>query len=329
MWRESRREKMKMTEAQLRQKVVGVLQDWIGYNEADGSHKKIIDIYNSQTPLPAGYKVKYSDAWCATCASAAAVVAGLADIIPAECSCPRMVELFKKMDSWKENDAYVPSPGDYIFYDWQDSGVGDNIGTPGHVGVVESVSGNTITVIEGNNSDAVKRRNILVNGRYIRGYGVPKYASKADTATIPNATGLLTIGDTVTFTGSKQFLNSYPGAVAKPAKACAAKVTAISTGKQHPYHLVGTGVYGWVDVAYIQGAATSANTETIKVGDVVRFNGDTHYTSSYAGAKGYSCKGGEAKVAAINRNGAYPYCLAHTGKGCTVQGWVNAADVSR
>ena len=40
---------------------------------------------------------------------------------------------------------------------------------------MEKVEGNTITVIEGNYSDSVKRRTIEVNGRYIRGYGVPKY----------------------------------------------------------------------------------------------------------------------------------------------------------
>ena len=40
-----------------------------------------------------------------------------------------------------ENDAYVPSPGDYIFYDWQDSGVGDNKGSSDHVGVGEKVEG--------------------------------------------------------------------------------------------------------------------------------------------------------------------------------------------
>ena len=32
-----------------------------------------------------------------------------------------------------------------------------------------------ITVIEGNKSDAVGRRQLQVGGRYIRAYGVPKY----------------------------------------------------------------------------------------------------------------------------------------------------------
>lgn len=168
-----------MTEAQVRQKIVGVMQGWVGRKEANGTHKEIIDIYNAHRPLARGYKVKYTDAWCATTVSAAAIVAGMTDIIPTECGCGAMIELFKRLGCWQENDAYRPLPGDFIFYDWQDSGAGDDLGAPEHVGMVEKVSGNTITVIEGNYSDSVKRRTIKVNGRYIRGYGVPKYGSKA------------------------------------------------------------------------------------------------------------------------------------------------------
>ena len=127
----------------------------------------------------------YKDAWCAATASAAAIEAGLTDIIPRECSCTRMIELFKKMKCWKEDDAYTPLPGDIIFYDWDDSGKGDCTGNPEHVGVVESVTGLVITVIEGNYHDAVGRRNIAVNGRCIRGYGLPDYASMSDSPPPP------------------------------------------------------------------------------------------------------------------------------------------------
>lgn len=168
-----------MTEQEMRAKVVSIAQSYIGCNERDGSHKKIIDLYNSHKPLARGYAVKYTDAWCSTFASAVAIQAGLTGIIPTECGCGKHIELFKKLGSWQENDAYVPSPGDYIFYDWQDSGVGDNKGAADHVGIVEKVAGNTITVIEGNYSNAVKRRTLAVNGRYIRGYGVPKYGDGA------------------------------------------------------------------------------------------------------------------------------------------------------
>ena len=166
-----------MTEQEARAKVVSIAQSYIGCKESDGSHKKIIDLYNSHKPLARGYAVKYTDAWCSTFASAVAIAAGLTDIIPTECGCEKHIALFKALGSWQENDAYVPAPGDYIFYDWNDSGVGDCTGAADHVGIVEKVSGQTITVIEGNYSNAVKRRTLAVNGRYIRGYGVPKYGS--------------------------------------------------------------------------------------------------------------------------------------------------------
>lgn len=164
-------------------KVVEQAKAWLGLKEADGSFKPIIDTYNAHKPLARGYKVKYTDEWCATFVSAVAIQLGYTDIIPTECSCTKMIELLKKIDSFVENDAYVPKPGDIMFYDWEDSGKGENTGGADHVGIVEKVSGNTITVIEGNYSQSVKRRNIAVNGKYIRGYGVPKYDTETTKTT--------------------------------------------------------------------------------------------------------------------------------------------------
>ena len=157
--------------------VLSVARAWIGCNEADGSHKQIIDVYNGHKPPARGYTVKYTDSWCATFVSAVAIAAGCTDIIPTECSCAKMMDLFKALGEWTEDDSYIPAQGDIIFYDWQDNGVGDNTGNPDHVGIVESVLDGKITVIEGNKDDAVSRRVLSVNDRYIRGYGVPKYAT--------------------------------------------------------------------------------------------------------------------------------------------------------
>ena len=55
-----------------RTEIVKQAQAWIGWNEADGSHKKIIDIYNTLQPLPRGYKLSYTDPWCAGMISALA-----------------------------------------------------------------------------------------------------------------------------------------------------------------------------------------------------------------------------------------------------------------
>lgn len=172
-----------MNEAQIRQIVVNTAKKYLGCKESVGSHKKIVDKYNSHKPLARGYKVKYTDAWCATFGSFIGIILGYTDIIPTECSCNKQIELWKKIGRWQEKDDYVPSPGDYIYYDWDDNGIGDCKGSSEHVGIVISVCGNNIEVIEGNKSDSVSIRKIKVNGKFIRGYGLPDYASKATTKT--------------------------------------------------------------------------------------------------------------------------------------------------
>lgn len=159
-----------------RQEVINVAESWVGKNEADGSYKEIIDIYNSFTgTFPRGTKMLYEWAWCAATWSALAIKLGYTAIMPIEISCYYLIEAAKKMGCWVEDDGYIPSPGDGILYDWDDSGSGDNVGNPDHVGVVEYVSGGYITVIEGNYNNAVKRRTISINGKYIRGFITPKY----------------------------------------------------------------------------------------------------------------------------------------------------------
>lgn len=159
----------------MRQKIIDLAVASVGKKEADGSHKVIIDTYNSHKPVARGYRMTYTDPWCATFISYLAIKLDITDIIPTECGCEPMINLFKKLGEWIENDAYVPEMGDIIFYDWQDSGKGDNQGWSDHVGIVECCDGKQMRVIEGNKNDEVGRRIIDVNSRYIRGYGVPKY----------------------------------------------------------------------------------------------------------------------------------------------------------
>ena len=172
-----------MTEKNLRQIFVATAEAWLGCNVADGTHKKIIDLYNSRYPLPRSTPVKYTDAWCATFVSAVSYKAGLNGIIPPECGCEKMTELLKIHGSWHEDESYIPQTGDIIFYDWQDNGVGDCTGYSDHVGIVVEVIDGTIKTIEGNinigGTSGVGYRTMPVNARYIRGYGIPDYASLA------------------------------------------------------------------------------------------------------------------------------------------------------
>ena len=74
------------------------------------------------------------------------------------------------------------------------------------------------------------------------------------------------------------------------------------------------------------GATTAVG--DLKVGDIVVFTGDTHYTNSNA-ATGVKCKPGKAKVTVIAKGAKHPYHLVkEAGGGSTVYGWVDAADIA-
>ena len=144
------------------------------------SHKWVVDTYNNISPLPRGYKLKTSDAWCAATVSAVLHSVGYDSL--AECSCPRMIEKAQKLGLWVENDGYTPQTGDIIMYDWQDSGKGDNTGMPDHVGIVIAVNGSDLTIREGNKNKTIANRYLKVGGKYIRGYITPKYDETQTTA---------------------------------------------------------------------------------------------------------------------------------------------------
>ncbi len=167
-------------EMALRTRLVQTACAWLGADERDLSHAQIIDLYNTQDPLPRGYTVTYTDAWCATFGSAVAMQCGLTDIIPTECSCFQQIGLFQKLGRWEEDDAYLPLPGDYIFYDWDFQRSFDCTGVPEHVGIVVGTSGRWILVMEGNKDGRAEYRRIRQNDSSIRGYGLPDYASKAE-----------------------------------------------------------------------------------------------------------------------------------------------------
>lgn len=161
---------------------------WLGLNEYDGSFKEIIDTYNTLVSaglapsFPRGFRMDYKTAWCSAFVSAVAIKLRYTDIIPPEVGCGQHIELFKKLGIWREADDFVPFPGCICLFDWEDDGRGDNQGYPNHIGYVTKVysDGRFITV-EGNYDNAVKERQMKVNGKYIRGYAVPKYDAEPAT----------------------------------------------------------------------------------------------------------------------------------------------------
>lgn len=123
----------------------------------------------------------YRIEWCACFISWLAKKLKITDIIPVDMSCNSQIKKFKALGVW-HTDRNIQS-GDILYYDWDSSGDAD------HVGIVEKVSGNALTVIEGNNgnypNDRVRRREINRNSSLIFGYARPKYRSDGVSISFP------------------------------------------------------------------------------------------------------------------------------------------------
>lgn len=109
--------------------------------------------------------------WCACFVSWCADQCGYIDsgIIPKFSSCTEGSKWFKERGMWFDKD-YVPSPGDIIFFDWEEI-YGQN-GLPNHVGIVEKVENGIVHTIEGNSDDMCRRRQYAVGYYEILGYGI-------------------------------------------------------------------------------------------------------------------------------------------------------------
>ena len=151
------------TMAKTAESVLDVMRGWLGFSEANGKFKEIIDLYNSVKPLPRGYAVQYSDEWCDTCVSAAGIKAGCSELIDRECGVEEHVKIFKKLGIWIEDGTITPEPGYVIVYNW-DKAAQPNDGYSDHIGFVEKVSGRMVTAIEGNRGEKVDRRVIPWDG---------------------------------------------------------------------------------------------------------------------------------------------------------------------
>jgi len=96
--------------------------------------------------------------------------------------------------------------------------------------------------------------------------------------------------------------------------------------REKKYAISYSRIAGYGRPTYDVKTVVKTETKTVKVGDVVTFKGNTHYTSANA-TKGKACKPGKAKVTATY-NGKHPYHLVRvSGGGSTVYGWVDAKDI--
>lgn len=137
---------------------INITKQFIGARQWGAQHRQIIDGYNRISPLPRGYRVKYTDNWCATFVSYVMYKAGYKG--PFECSANRLREAMKKAGYQISG---IGQSGDIIFYDWNADGWSD------HVGIIISYDNGIYKVIEGNHMHAVGYRNISKNSDDIQG----------------------------------------------------------------------------------------------------------------------------------------------------------------
>lgn len=130
--------------------------------------KKLIDYYNLNCyPLvnkDRKYKIKLGDSWCAMFCSVIAHKAGLTrEQFPYEVSVFFMTKEAKKRGIFttKLQDAKI---NDLVVYDWKANGTLD------HVGILLEKGSNYIRVIEGNYSNTVRIRKVMLPNSEVYGY---------------------------------------------------------------------------------------------------------------------------------------------------------------
>jgi len=111
------------------------------------------------------YGYNYRVEWCACFVSWCAAQCGVLDSeIPKFAYCPYGVNWFKDKGAWQDQ-YYTPSPGDVIFFDWEQDGIAD------HVGIVERCENGVVYTVEGNVGDACVGKKYSVVYEGIAGYG--------------------------------------------------------------------------------------------------------------------------------------------------------------
>lgn len=230
-------------------KLISTPVKYVGVSEPNGDD----DIIRSYNQL-AKTSFSYSTSWCQMFAVMMQVYAGMSPYVTASCTTAR--NYYKTKGLWMNS----PKPGYLIYFDWDKSGDCD------HVGIVVSVDGNRIGVIEGNSStktyDAVCYKEYTIGYNKIAGYanvqGTPTTVvdEPKEPATSNNQAKIMTF---------QKYLNNKIGANLKVdgvygqnTRTAALKVYQKFLNDNYKAGLVVDGVWG---------SRTKAAAKNIKIGD--------------------------------------------------------------
>lgn len=291
-----------MTARELRENLLNIAKKEVGYTESP----------------PGSNRTKYGkwygldgNPWCMMFVMWCFQQLDALSILPMRsASCGQLMRKAQELGVWVGPQNI--QPGDILIFDFPGNAVKTD-----HTGICESVMQNGGNVcgaysIEGNtgtgndaNGGAVMRRTRPV--AHILGAVRPAW----DKIAIPDPAPVHKVGNTVRFTGSTQHISSDKDAKAVKATPCTAKITYIKQGGGYPYHVVGSGVEGWVSaadllsVSYIVTAQPSLNirrgpgTEYDKIGSLR--NGETVLVLDEQDGWGQLPGGGWVKMSYLQR----------------------------
>lgn len=165
---------------------VSLFKSWKGLNETTKhaqTQKKIINPYNKISGRHLDCK---TTPWCQIAVVSCLYQAGVKKFY-ITAGCKQALSWYKnkkryKSKAWTKNNK--PKVGWQVFYDFKGNG------NPTHTGIVVAVSGNKVTVYEGNKSNAVGARTFNYKTyKYLLGWGIPYYlTAKTTTAAKTNTT---------------------------------------------------------------------------------------------------------------------------------------------
>ncbi len=124
-----------------------------------------------------GEWIGFQDEWCGMFISWCAHFADVGCISKTASPYQLYSECQQKHNARALGGTYTPKPGDLFFTRGDDGGIG-------HVGIVESVSGDTMYVIEGNWSKKVVAQSRTLNDSKLMYFGTPAYASQSHSLTL-------------------------------------------------------------------------------------------------------------------------------------------------
>lgn len=150
--------------------IVQIAESQVGYLEKDSNSS--LDSFTANagdanyTKYGAWYGYNPAD-WCAMFVSWCADQAGISSgMFPKYAGCYAGLNTFDEMGRYYEKGSYTPKVGDIFFQAREEPG-------KGHTGIVISVSGNTMTIIDGNCNNGVRRHTMAITDSSILGFVTP------------------------------------------------------------------------------------------------------------------------------------------------------------